>query len=90
MQLITYFFNTLCMIHCVPLAIYHDSATNAWVPYGDVARGHRAERHGLGRVRALLLVLIPIRSTSESRETEREREGKGKERESQFLHFGPF
>ena len=67
------------MIPCVPLAIYHDSATDAWVPDGDVAHGHWAERHGLGQVRALLLVLIPIWSTSESRETEHEREkGKGR------------
>ena len=80
MQLITYFFNTLCTIPYVPLAIYHDSATDAWVPDGDVAHGHWAERHGLGQVRALLLVLIPIRSTSESRETECERERKGEER----------
>jgi hypothetical protein len=67
------------MIPCVPLAIYHDSVTDAWVSDGDMARGHRAKRCGLGRVQALLLVLIPIRSTSESGEIEHEREkGKGR------------
>ena len=75
MQLITYLFNTLCTIPCVPLAIYHDSATDAWVPCGDMAPDHRAERCGLGRSRPILIL-------SGQRETEQEK-GKGAEEESE-------